>query len=183
MRNSGRCSSRRAVLVLALALAGCAGPAAVGEPAARPSPSAAPSVSPGPLAPSYPDVTRGDTSTAAQLIAYDPVARSAVIEPTLFLTGPDFCKTLHIKASDGRCERDWVTEDSHVNITLPVSPQARLLTMRDGEDGCLGSMETGGTCPLTPAKFAALTKERAPMLVHVVTRDGTLTTIAEEFTP
>jgi hypothetical protein len=122
-------------------------------------------------------------ATAAELLAYDPVAQSAVIEPTLFLTGPDFCKTLHIKASDDRCERDWVAEDSHVKITLPVSPQARLLTARYGDEACMGTMASGGTCPLTPKQFAALARDHPPMLVHVSVRDGTITTIAEEFTP
>ena len=53
----------------------------------------APESTPSPVAagPSYPDVTTGDVETDAQLHAFDPAAESAVIEPTFFRTGPDFC--------------------------------------------------------------------------------------------
>ncbi|MDT5042133.1 MAG: hypothetical protein QOE51_3118 [Actinoplanes sp.] len=180
MRNSDRYDVRWAGVVLALMLGGCG---SLGGPAPEGSLSASPSVSPGPLAPSYPDVTKGNVATAAELLAYDPVAQSAVIEPTLFLTGPDFCKTLHIKASDDRCNRDWVAEDSHVKITLPVGSQARLLTTRQGDEACIGTMASGGTCPVTPKQFAALARENPPLLVHVSVRNGTLTKIAQEFTP
>jgi hypothetical protein len=172
MRNSARC---RALAVLLLLVGGCSTPPAAPTPA--------PSAETGPLAPSYPDVTAGDSETAAQLHAFDPQAQSAVIEPTIFLTGPDFCESLRIDPADPRCEREWVTEDSHLKVTLPVSPDAKLLTMRDGDPECLGSMAKGGTCPLTPRQFTALLGQADTMLVHVTVRGGQITRIAEEYTP
>jgi len=144
-------------------------------------PSTAPSVSA--PAPAFPDVARGDTVVTANLLSYDPAADSAVVVPTLMLTGEDYCRKFKVKASDSRCQREWITEDSHTKITLPVAPEAKLLSFKDGDPECVGNMIAGGTCPVSKKQFAAWTEDYPEGLVRISTKDGTIVKMAQVYTP
>ena len=168
-----------ATLPVALLLTGCGTNTAESPAASRTSPAATPAV-PGPT---FADVSKTDGGTAAKLYGIDFTAHSAVIMPIIFMTGPDYCKAYKVTAKGGQCDREWVTEDSHVKVTLPVSPTVTLMTFDDGENDCIGTMKTGGTCPTTALKFAAKAKDNSQELVYVTVKDGTITRIAEEYTP
>jgi hypothetical protein len=171
-----------------LLLAGCAEagpdtPAASNTTASR---SLAPktSVKPPAAAPSYPDVTQGDSSTAAMLYSFDATAHSAVIEPVIFMEGPSFCKKYRIRSSDGRCERDWVLVQSHQKAAVPVSPGVKLFIAESDTEDCVGSIDAGGSCPVNIATFSSVAAaNKNDFLVHVTIKAGTVTRIAEEYRP
>ncbi|WP_305789720.1 hypothetical protein [Symbioplanes lichenis] len=149
------------------------------------SPSAAPASSaPASPIPTFADVSRGDSKSVVKLISFDPQARSAVAEPTIFMQGPDFCEAFQLPASDPRCERDWSTEDSNTRVTVPIAADAELFTIHGGDPECFsGDSLVVGTCELTPAKFATLSQESGEMLVQLTVVDGTARKIAEVYTP
>jgi hypothetical protein len=178
-----------------LVLAACARPfahAAQSTPTAvPPTSSASPTstaspaspASPVAVAPSFPDLSRGNAQTTAKLLSFDASARSAVVEPVIFMDGGDYCAHFHIATSDPRCIREWVTEDSNIKVTLPVDAHAKLTTVRGGDPDCMGGTQVSGTCPLTPAGFASLAKQSPGMLVRVTVKNGSLTQLAEQFIP
>jgi hypothetical protein len=162
-------------LACATALAGCA---------ATPSPAPAPAASPTSAVPTFADVARGDSTSVVKIESFDAGARAAVVEPTIFLQGPDFCTAFHLPSSDPRCERDWNTEDSNTRVTVPVAEDAELFTIRGGDPECFSEDALiVGTCELTPAKFARLAQESPGMLAQVTIVDGTARKIAELYTP
>jgi hypothetical protein len=148
-------------------------------------PSSAPTSAPSTAAPAptFPDVTRGSAAVTANLLSYDPAADSAVVVPTLMLTGEDYCKKFKVKSSDGRCQREWITVDSHTKITLPVDPEAKLLSFKDGDPECVGNMIAGGTCPVSKKDFAAWAKDYPEGLIRISTQDGTIVKMAQVYTP
>ena len=171
-----------AALPLFVLLSGCASPDAGTSPVSSASP-----VSPAPApTPTFADVTHGDSETAAMLYSYDATAHSAVLMPVIFMDGPAYCKAFHLKSSDSRCEREWVSQESHVKATLPVSPSVKLLAANlETEDrDCVGSIEKGGSCPVGVKKFQQIAKaNKGDFLVHITVENGTVTRIAEEFRP
>ena len=174
-------SDRTRLLALAilclptLVAAGCGTRAAPGTPAPSPSTFSAPTIS-------FPDLTSGPVQTTAKLWKFDSKALSAVVEPVVFMTGFDFCKKYAVDATDARCHDEWLTVDSHRKISMPLSPSVTLTSVRGGAPECIGSMNGGGTCPIKLEQFAALLPD-GPMLVAVTARDGTVTRIAQEYTP
>jgi hypothetical protein len=167
-------------LLTLLLLAACAN---TGPQTAQSTPKAVPHASSAAVAPSFPDLSRGNAQTAAKLLSFDASARSAVLEPTIFMDGPGFCAKFYVETPDPRCEREWVAEDSNVKVTLPVDAHAKLATIRGGDPGCMGGTQGSGSCPLTAAEFASLAKQSPGMLVQVTVKDGTLTQMAEQYTP
>lgn len=134
--------------------------------------------------PSYADVTQGDSSTAAMLYSFDASAHSAVIEPVVFMEGPSFCQKYRIRSSDGRCERDWVLVQSHQKAAVPVSPGVKLFTADSDTENCVGSIELGGSCPVSTRMFSSMVAaDKNNFLVHVTIKAGTVTRIAEEYRP
>jgi hypothetical protein len=119
-----------------------------------------------------------------KLYSYDAAAHAVVVEPVLFLSGPDYCKMFKIKQSDGRCEPDWVTVDSHLKLTLPVDDKPSLYTWEGaGGDVCVDSFAGGGTCPQKASAFAAWLKADKGGLVAVSTVRGQVTRMAQMYTP
>ena len=166
-----------AVTVVLLSAAGCSTP----DPEATPPTASAPaSAAP---TPTFAEVGRGDTESVVKVRKYDPRERALVVEPTVFLQGPDFCEAFHLPGTDPRCERDWATEDSKVKVTLPVSPGAALLTIRDGEPECLDDRTGAGTCRWSPDALAERVTQDDDFLARLTTRDGVATRIAEVFIP
>jgi len=165
-----------------LATGACGATTGSAPPAASISP--APSVAPAPPRPSFADLTRGDSTSVVKLYAYDAEAHSAVVEPIIFMDGPAYCRKFQIKAGDGRCEREWITEESHTRITVPVVARPRLTAWENekGED-CIGSMTTGGLCPVPAKVFARWLEENAEGMAVVTMKDGVVTKLAEMYTP
>lgn len=169
-------------------LSGCAaaGPAPHATPTttATQNPTSKTSVKPPAAGPSYVDITQGDSSTAAMLYSFDAAARSAVIEPVIFMEGPSFCQKYRIRATDGRCARDWVLVQSHQKVAVPVSADVKLFTAESDTEDCVGSIDQGGSCPVTAAKFSSMAAAgKDNFLVHVTVKAGTVTRIAQEYRP
>ncbi|MEU4218425.1 hypothetical protein [Actinoplanes sp. NPDC026623] len=119
-----------------------------------------------------------------KLYSYDATAHSAVAEPVIFLDGPAFCKAFKLKSSDPRCQRDWADEESHLKVTLRVSAKPKLTQWDDHKDGdCTGTITTGAVCPATEAQFATWLKNNPGGFAVVTLTDGTVTKIAQMFTP
>jgi len=135
--------------------------------------------------PAFSDLTTGGGRSVVRLYAYDPVAHAAIAEPVLFMTGADYCTRFKIKPSDGQCQREWTTVDSHLKVTAPVVARPKLFSWQDAQGGgdCIGSMAGGGTCPTTSTAFLKWLKDEASTgLVAVTTQDGRITRLAEEYT-
>jgi hypothetical protein len=132
----------------------------------------------------FPDPrSRGQATSTAKLYAYDQVAHSAVVEPVLYLFGPDYCAQFKIKEGDGRCERETVTVESHLKVTVPVRDEPLLMTW-DGLDGrCVGTITGGGICPIKPSAFTRWLKESPQGLIAISTTDGTATRLAQMYSP
>jgi hypothetical protein len=134
--------------------------------------------------PPFADLTTGGGRSVVRLYAYDPVAHAAIAEPVLFMTGTDYCTRFKIKPSDGQCQREWTTVDSHLKVTVPVVTRPKLFSWQDDQGGgdCIGSMTGGGTCPTTSTAFQTWLKDEASTgLVAVTTADGRITRLAEEY--
>ncbi|MEV4641376.1 hypothetical protein AB0J80_28935 [Actinoplanes sp. NPDC049548] len=128
----------------------------------------------------FPDVTR-DGSATVLLLSFDPRARSAVVEPAVFLPGPDYCEAFGISPIDVRCAQEIAIEGDKTRVTLPLAAEPELRGVGDGDTECLGSMTGGATCAVTPAYIQDLAK--ADAAVSVTVRDGVLVRIAELYQP
>ena len=175
-----------AALPLVVILTGCAAPTK-STTGTGPSPASSASKPAPKPTPTFADVTKGDSDTAAMLYSYDAAAHSAVLMPVLFMDSSTYCKTFKVKSSDPRCQREWVLEESHIKATVPVSPGVKLLgaTVPGDEDqDCVGSIEKGGSCPVSLKQFKQMAKEAGNnFLVRISIEDGTITRIAEEYRP
>jgi hypothetical protein len=182
-----RATAFRATAVLAaavLATAACGTGDETALPAAPSSRAAAPSRPPAAPQPTFADPGHGSTTSVVKLYSYDAGAHSAVVEPIVFLDGAAYCKKFQVKSSDPRCGREWTSEESHTKITVPVSRKPTLNAWDDGQDGdCIGTMTSGGICPVSAARFAAWLKDNPAGFAVITTRDGTITKIAEMYTP
>jgi len=132
----------------------------------------------------FPDLTgKGTAAAVAKLYSYDPAAQVAVVEPVLFLTGPDYCTLFKIKQTDARCEQEYTIIESHLRVTFPVTARPALTTWNDPNGDCVGSMTSGGTCPTKPAAFASWLKDNPRGLVAVTISGGVVTRLAQMYTP
>ncbi|MBM2618472.1 protein kinase [Actinoplanes sp. LDG1-06] len=131
---------------------------------------------------SFTDVRRGSTKSIVKVHGYFPKTRSVVVEPVLFMTGDEYCQAFHLKSSsDTPCEQAWLTEDSRMRVTLPTSATPKLFSTFDDPERCAGDPVTVGTCTITPAKLAERLGEGG--LVEVTTSNGTVTAMADVYTP
>jgi hypothetical protein len=190
-------TSKISAVILAAALlttAGCAAtgrnaPAAppsraTGDPSGKAPGSGAPSSKAPKPGPTFADLTTGSKTSVVKLYSYDATAHSAVVEPIIFLDGPAFCKAFKLKSSDPRCQRDWEDEESHIKVTVPVSAKPRLTQWDDHKDGdCIGTITGGAVCPATTAEFATWLKGNPGGFAVVTLVDGTVTKIAQMYTP
>ena len=134
---------------------------------------------------SFADLTRGSVKSVVNLRAYDAGSHSAVVEPILFMTGEKYCQTHKLKPGDARCNREWITEESHTKVTVPLAAKPKYFTW-EKEDGdvCLGEKpEDGGNCPMTPKAFTSWAADNIGAMVAVTTVNGTVTRMAQIYTP
>jgi hypothetical protein len=170
-----------AAAVSATAACGTSHPAA---PWVTPSSAAATPRSAAAPTPTFTDPLHGSTVSVVKLYKYDAAAHSAVLEPIVFMEGPVYCKKFKIKSSDPRCQLEYTTDESHTKITVPVVKRPRLNAWDDGKDGdCIGSPVTGSVCPVSPSAFARWLKENPAGFAAITTVDGTITKIAQMYTP
>ena len=134
-------------------------------------------------APVFADLTAPDVASAVEVLAFDPVAASAVVEPIVFMAGSDFCTSYGISPDDSRCRRAYVVEESRTKVTLPLDPQVLLRTTRNGDKACRGTLTTGATCPATMKEFAAAVKTRPEMPARITVRGGVVAELSQLFTP
>ncbi|WP_436531495.1 serine/threonine protein kinase [Actinoplanes sp. HUAS TT8] len=145
------------------------------------------SATPAPSAPTtrsqpFTDVRRESATSIVIVHAYDPKSRSVVVEPVLFMSGDEYCKTFGLKPSaDTPCEREWVTEDSRMTVTLPTSASPKLTSTFDDPERCAGDPVTVGTCKISGNALAE--RLAGDGLAEVTTADGVVTGVAEVYTP
>jgi hypothetical protein len=134
----------------------------------------------------FPDLLgNGHVSSVVKLFSYDPAAHVVVVEPVLYLAGPDYCKLFKIKPNDGQCEQETTLTESHLRLTIPTRTQPTLTTYdnAEGDGACVGTMISGGVCPAGPTAFAKWAKANPQGLVAVTTTDGVVTKLAEMYSP
>jgi hypothetical protein len=174
-----------AVLAAAVLTTAACGTGDSTGPPVRPSTVAAgPSGEPAAPQPTYADPSRGSSTSVVKLYSYDALAHSAVVEPIVFMDGAAYCSKFQVKPSDPRCDREWTSEESHTKITVPVRRKPALNAWDNGPDGdCIGTMTSGGICPVSAARFAAWLRQNPAGFAVITTSDGTITKIAEMYTP
>ncbi|MFC4071461.1 serine/threonine protein kinase [Actinoplanes subglobosus] len=135
-----------------------------------------------PSMPVFTDVRTGDTRSTVKVRGYYPKSRSIVVEPVLFMTGDEYCKTFGLEPSpDAPCEQAWVTEDSRMVVTLPMSATPKLTSVFDDPERCAGDPVTVGTCTIVAEKLAE--RLGTDGLAEITTRDGVVTGVAETYLP
>ncbi|MFI1993052.1 serine/threonine protein kinase [Actinoplanes sp. NPDC020271] len=128
------------------------------------------------------DVRHDYGKSVVKVHAYFPKSKSLVVEPVLFMSGEQYCKTFALKpSSDAPCEREWVTEDSRMTVTLPTSATPKLSGTFDDPERCAGDPVTVGTCKITADQLAERLKGGG--LAQVTTAGGIVTGVAEVYTP
>lgn len=167
-----RHSGPLAVAALLLAVASCGDPDLENPPVVA-----------SPSAPVFADLTAPEVAAAVSVLAFDPVAASTVIEPIVFLTGRDYCASFGVSPADPRCSRGHVVEESRTKVTLPLDPQVRLRTTRDGDQACRGTITTGATCPATMSVFAAAVHAHPGLPARVTVSGGVVVGLAQLYTP
>ncbi|HWS36370.1 MAG TPA: serine/threonine-protein kinase [Actinoplanes sp.] len=132
--------------------------------------------------PPFTDVRDGSSTSTVIVHAYHPKLRSMVVEPVLFMTGPEYCETFGLEVTaDNPCERAWVTEDSKMTVTLPIAASPKLRSWLDDPGKCAGDPVTVGICKVSAAVLAQ--RIGAEGLADVTVEDGVVTAIEERFTP
>ncbi|MEU4240904.1 serine/threonine-protein kinase [Actinoplanes sp. NPDC026619] len=134
----------------------------------------------------FPDLRGpGAASSVVKLYSYDPAAHVVVVEPVLYLAGPDYCTLFKIKQTDERCNQETTIVESHLKVTLPAAARPALTTWDDpqAEGDCIGSMTSGGLCPIKPAAFSEWLKSDPLGLAAVTTKAGQATKLAEMYRP
>ncbi|WP_229074459.1 serine/threonine-protein kinase [Actinoplanes sp. DH11] len=132
--------------------------------------------------PPFTDVRTGDTTSIVKVRAYHPQSRSVVVEPVLFMTGDEYCAAFRLESSaDTPCEQAWLTEDSRMSITLPTSANPKLTSTFDDPERCADDPVAVGTCRIGATEFAERLGNGG--LARVTTADGTVTALAEVYTP
>jgi predicted Ser/Thr protein kinase len=130
----------------------------------------------------FTDVRERSTRSVVKVWGYYPKSRSVVVEPVLFMTGDEYCTTFKVKpSSDAPCDRAWVTEDSRMIVTLPTSASPKHTSVLDDPERCAGDPVTVGTCKITADRFAERISEAG--LAEITTVDGTVTAMADVYTP
>lgn len=168
-------------LLLTLSLTGCAASSPSSAPQPSTGASSAPAAAP---TPTFADVTHGDAATYVWVYSYDATRRSAVVEPTIWMINPDLCEAFGIPASDGRCEQDWLTEDSRTRVTLATAPGITLRSDRYGDPDCMVGDHSEGTCEVDAAEFnERVGGEQDPLLAWMRADDGAITELAAVYLP
>nr|GID81144.1 hypothetical protein Ade03nite_00680 [Actinoplanes derwentensis] len=138
--------------------------------------------SPSGSVPPFTDVRTGNTTSIVLVHGYYPKSRSLVVEPVLFMSGEEYCKLFSLKPSDDApCEREWVTEDSSMTVTLPVSTKVKLTSTFEDPERCLTHPAIVGDCKISATLMAERLNEGR--LVELATVDGVVTSVAEVFIP
>jgi hypothetical protein len=171
----------------ALLLAGCGsaspGPAPATSPPAPPSAAAKAAAKVAPE-PSFADLTQARAKSVVKVFAFDAENQSAVVEPIIFLTGEDYCKAFKVKASDARCDHEWLTEESHTKVTVPVADNPAFFTW-EGPDGnvCVETPADGGTCRWSAKSFAKWVADEPGGMAVIATQNGEIVRMAQIYTP
>lgn len=128
------------------------------------------------------DVRHDYGKSIVKVHGYYPKSKSVVVEPVLFMTGDQYCKTFKLTpSSDAPCEREWVTEDSRMTVTLPTSAAPKLTSTFDDPERCAGDPVTVGTCKIAADQLAE--RLAGGGLAEVTTAGGVITGMSEVYTP
>ncbi len=129
----------------------------------------------------FTDVRTGSSTSIVEVHGYYPKSRSIVVEPVLFMSGPEYCTMFALDPDGDVCQRAWLTEDSRMTITLPIVADPKLTSTRGNDQECLKHPVTVGDCKTSIADFTDLV-EVSP-LYRLTTVDGTATALAEVYVP
>jgi hypothetical protein len=171
-------------LVAVLAVAGCAprdGAPTAGVAGRATSAAPAPSASAG--ASPVDQLLHVDGTYDVLLVSFEPAGPTAVVEPAARVSGAQFCRSHHLPATDSRCNRAEVIDESHVKITVPVDPDLRATETRHGDPGCVSSTTGAGSCAMDTAQFAQWRRDHPNGLVRITMEHGSMTRLAEAYQP
>ena len=132
-----------------------------------------------PAAPAVPAFVTGDAQfKAGTYLTYD-IGRVAIVEPTDFLTGTEYCRRFALAATSPQCARKYVAVPSSTRVTLPIADNRVYLDYRRNPARCLDPSTKAGTCKVRFEEFATVTDEPDPRPALVTVRGGKVVSIAK----
>ncbi len=132
-----------------------------------------------PGAPAVPAFVSGDAQfKAGTYLTYD-IGRVAIVEPTDYLTGAEYCRRFALATTSPQCARKYVAVPSSTRVTLPIADNRVYLDYRRNRAKCLDPSTNAGTCKVRFEEFATVSDEPDPRPALVTVRGGKVVSIAK----
>ncbi|MCO8269198.1 serine/threonine protein kinase [Actinoplanes sp. TRM 88003] len=130
-----------------------------------------------PAVPAVPAFVSGNARfSAGTYLTYD-IGRMAVVEPTEFLTGAEYCRRFALDSTSPQCGPKYVPAPSSTRVSLPIAESRVYLDYRQDPDKCLDTRTRAGTCKVSFEQFAT-DSGPDPRPAMVTVRDGKVVAIA-----
>lgn len=134
---------------------------------------------PDPGTPAVPAFVSGDAQfTAGTYLTYD-IGRVAIVEPTDYLTGTEYCRRFALTTASPQCARKYVAAPSSTRVTLPIADNRVYLDYRQNPAECLDPRTNAGTCEVSFEEFATVVAEPDPRPALITVRGGKVVSIAK----
>lgn len=131
-----------------------------------------------PSVPPVPGFTTGDAQfTAGVWLLYDR-GKVAIVAPTEYLTGADYCRRFALPTTSPKCGEKYVPVAGSTSVSLPLAAEPSYLDYRDNPQKCRNLRTRAGTCPVSFKRFATVTDETSPWPALVTIRAGQVTSVA-----
>ncbi|WP_433378920.1 serine/threonine-protein kinase [Actinoplanes sp. CA-142083] len=131
-----------------------------------------------PAAPAVPPFATGDAQfTAGMWTLYD-AGGVAIVEPTEFLSGREYCRRFALADSSPRCSQKYVPATSSLAVSLPLADKPAYLDYRRNPQKCRDSRTRAGTCPVSFREFSTTTDGTSPWPAVVTIKAGKVTSVA-----
>ncbi|MCY1143133.1 protein kinase [Actinoplanes sp. Pm04-4] len=129
-------------------------------------------------APAVPGFVTGDARfTAGAYLTYD-IGRVAIVEPTDYLPGAEYCRRYAVAASSPKCAQKYVPAPSSTQVTLPIAENRTYFDYRKNPVKCLDAKTRAGTCEVSFDQFVTTTGEPSPRPLLVTVRGGEVVSFA-----
>jgi hypothetical protein len=103
---------------------------------------------------------------------------TAIVEPTEFLPGREYCRRFDLGDTSPKCAQKYVPATSSMAVSLPLAGKPTYLDYRRNPAKCLDPRTHAGTCPVSFREFATVTDGTSPWPAIVTIRAGKVTSVA-----
>ncbi|MBU2664675.1 serine/threonine protein kinase [Actinoplanes bogorensis] len=125
-----------------------------------------------------PPFMTGDAQlTAGMHMLYD-LGKVAILEPTEYVTGAEYCRRFTLPATSPQCDKTLVPIASGTRVSLPIAAKPRYLDYRHDPAKCFDESTHAGTCAVPFKTYVTVTSEPSPRPSLVTIKAGQVTTVA-----